>query len=90
MVRFSTSEDETVIGITIDKAFRGQSIGYKILIEACNYYHSHYPDRTITAYIKKENIASINSFQKAGFTFATEKEIKGCPSMVYIKTKELK
>ncbi|MNS36647.1 hypothetical protein D3C72_688410 [compost metagenome] len=89
-VRFNTSQGETVIGITIDKAFRGQSMGSKVLVEACNYYHSYHPDRTITAYIKKDNVASIHSFQKAGFTLAGEKEIKGCPSMVYIKTKELK
>ena len=37
----------------------------------------------IFASIKKENIASIKSFKKAGYNFLKEEEINGVESVVY-------
>ena len=67
-VRIDKSGDEVIIGISVDKDFRGYSLGAKMLIMACDDYLKKQPHATIVAYIKKENTASLNIFVKAGFT----------------------
>ena len=67
-VRIDKGGDEIIIGISIDKNFRGQSLGGILLEMASDDYLSKHPTATILAYIKKENTASLNIFMKAGFT----------------------
>ena len=66
-VRISRGEKETTIGISIDDAFRGKSLGSQMLIMATENYLSKYPGESITAYIKEHNISSYKIFVKAGF-----------------------
>jgi len=67
-IRIDKSGDEIIIGISIDKHFRGLSLGSKMLKMACDDYLEKYPNREIVAYIKKENLASISIFMNAGFS----------------------
>jgi UDP-2,4-diacetamido-2,4,6-trideoxy-beta-L-altropyranose hydrolase len=67
-VRIDSNEKETVIGISIDEAFRGRSIGTEMLKKStADYLHKH-SSKNIVAYIKQENTASYNIFKKAGFS----------------------
>lgn len=66
-VRIDKSKNEVVIGISIDEAFRGKSMGITMLEKATNDYLQKHPAATIVAYIKVENKASYSIFKKAGF-----------------------
>ena len=67
-VRIDTNEKETVIGVSIDEAFRGKSIGSEMLKKSTEDYLHKHPSAIIAAYIKQENTASYNIFKKAGFS----------------------
>ena len=66
-VRIDKSNGEVIIGISIDKDFRGKSLGVDMLKLACDNYFELHPNAIIIAYIKEENISSYNIFNKAGF-----------------------
>ena len=80
LIRFDKSKttDETVIGILIDKKFRGQKLASKFLKLACKNYSSK-----IIAYIKISNIASIKTFKNAGFVFREETTINKTKAAVF-------
>ncbi|HTA63659.1 MAG TPA: GNAT family N-acetyltransferase [Bacteroidia bacterium] len=67
-VRIDKSNNETVIGISVDKQHRGKSLGIQMLCKSTNDYLSKYKNETIIAYVKETNIASLTIFTKAGFT----------------------
>lgn len=66
-VRIDVGNDETVIGISVDKNYRGKGLAVQMLKQACNHYLKTHPHQTIVAYIKESNIASYKSFELAGF-----------------------
>lgn len=71
-VRIETGADNAVIGISIDAAFRGQSLASFMIDSACTEYFRNFTQTTIAAHIKAANIASIKSFEKAGFNSKEE------------------
>lgn len=78
-VRIVNNEKETIIGISIDKNFRGKSLGVEMLKQSCFDFLSKNKNETITAYIKLENKASYSIFKKAGFAneeIVTEQNFK--------------
>jgi RimJ/RimL family protein N-acetyltransferase len=66
-VRINKNEEEVIIGISIDKRFRGFGYSFRMLNFACKYYFKNHSENEISAYIKLENKASIAGFKKAGF-----------------------
>jgi len=80
-VRIETNKDETIIGISIDHKHRGVRYGVKMLLLACRDFFSHHPSIEIVAYIKQGNIASIRTFEKAGFKLASNIQIGGVESL---------
>lgn len=66
-VRIDKSNTETVIGISVDEKFRGKSLATEMLRQSTNNYLLAHKKEWISAYIKTENIASVNAFKKAGF-----------------------
>ncbi len=66
-VRIDKSNNEIVIGISIDEKYRGRSLGTEMLNQATVDYLLNHKNETIVAYVKVENTASVNSFKKAGF-----------------------
>ena len=82
LVRFDMTEKGTVIGIAVSEDYRGKRLGANaIKIGLKEYFIRH--DLTVFASIKKDNIASIKSFQKAGFVFLKDEVINGIESKVY-------
>ena len=67
-VRIDKVDNEVVIGISVDERSRGKSYSPEMLMQACNDYLKNHPQAVIYAYIKTDNMASLNSFRKAGFT----------------------
>lgn len=66
-VRINKIDEEVIIGLSVDKIFRGLGYSFKMLKLACQHYFKKYSENEIFAYIKLENKASIASFKKAGF-----------------------
>lgn len=82
LVRFDIDNGSATIGVSIDKNFRGKGLGNKIISLGVHTYFSE-NDFPILAAIKNENIASIKSFEKAGFSFFKNDVINGVESVVY-------
>jgi len=75
-----------IVGISIDKDFRGRGLASKILIQASNYFLKENPEYIIEAYIKVGNQGSISAFIKAGFIFSQYLDYHGIESVLYIKS----
>ena len=70
IVRFDKeNENSALVGISIDKNFRGRGLSTALLQQACAEYFKLTEQKNIIAQIKEDNIASIKSFLKAGFVF---------------------
>lgn len=82
LVRYSIEDNNAVVGISVSSEFRGMGLAPKFLSESAKYYFKTNA-LPIFAYIKKENIASIKSFEKAGYKFLKEEVVKGFDSKIY-------
>ena len=83
LIRFEIGAKKTTIGILVDKKFRGQKMASAILIKSAELYFANYK-LPIFAYIKKDNLASVKSFQRAGYKYYNEEVIDGSNSYIYI------
>lgn len=82
LVRFDIEEGTATIGVSIDKNFRGKGLGAKIIALGVESYFNE-KELPILASIKNENVASIKSFKKAGFSFFKNDVINDVESVVY-------
>ena len=82
LVRFEIGEENTIVSISIDKNFRGKKLAPSLLKEAGKSYFKK-SKKPILAYIKKENIASLKSFEKAGYNFYSEEKVNNIDSYIY-------
>lgn len=71
-IRIEQKTDENIIGISIDENFRGLGLAVPMLTSACEVFFTEFQEKNIHAYIKKTNLASLNSFKKAGFEIINE------------------
>lgn len=71
-IRIEQKTDENIIGISIDKDFRGLGLAVPMLTTACEVFFTEFQAKNIHAYIKKTNLASLNSFRKVGFEIINE------------------
>ena len=67
-IRFELKGREAVISISLDRKFRGQGHGGRIIALASRAFLASSDAQTIHAYIKKDNPASLAAFKKAGFS----------------------
>lgn len=84
-VRIDRSGNETVIGVSVDKKFRGKGISTPMLKTASADHLVKYKERGIVAYIKEGNVASVRSFENAGFREKELTIVKGEKSYKLIK-----
>lgn len=87
MVRFSLSENSAVIGVIVSPQHRGKSYGSQIIQLGSTVFSKKHPATKIHAFIKRENIGSIKSFEKANFNFVKVLDVQGHSSveMSYLK-----
>lgn len=93
-VRIEHLRDENVIGISLDKAFRGKGLSVPLLTMATAEFFACFSDEHIIhAYIKPGNQASARAFERAGFRLSGETgkfvvpSQNISPSLVYTMTK---
>ena len=84
LVRFDFNEDEQlfIVGITIDENYRGRKLAADFLSKTCCKF-KRIASNPIMAYIKEDNIASIRSFEKAGFKLRSIVNVSGKKSLKY-------
>ena len=82
IVRYEIKEEHTVVDITIAKEFRGKKLAPLFLSKTAKEYFNEFK-KPIIAYIKKENVPSIKSFEKAGYYFYKEEQLNGVNSFIY-------
>lgn len=82
LIRFTIGEKNTVVGISISKSFRGKQLASRFLVASAGVYFKT-NTLPIFAYIKKDNTASVKSFQNAGYIFLKETKINGYDSVIY-------
>ena len=82
IVRFESEEESSTIGISIDKLFRGKGLGSEMIKIGVNEYFKE-KELPILASIKKDNMASIKSFEKAGFSYLRNEKINAVEGVVY-------
>jgi RimJ/RimL family protein N-acetyltransferase len=81
----SISTNICVIGVSVSKKFRGKKLASQLIEKASILFLNENPIYTINAYIKKNNFASVKSFEKAGYTFIKSLEYQGSESVLYEK-----
>lgn len=85
-IRFQQEEEDAyTIGISIDKVWRGKKMALEMLSLSANYFFNIYSAKKIYAFIKEDNIASISSFEKAGYINREIVFVKGYKSFRYTK-----
>ncbi len=85
-IRFDWINDsETQINIAVTEAFRGRGYGSEIIKQSsAEFFREFIKCKSIHAFIKPDNPASIHSFRKAGYVFQVETEYHGqvCVEMI--------
>ncbi|MEO8205527.1 MAG: bifunctional UDP-2,4-diacetamido-2,4,6-trideoxy-beta-L-altropyranose hydrolase/GNAT family N-acetyltransferase [Chthoniobacterales bacterium] len=65
--RFERRDSICTISFSLDSAYRGMGLGRLVLSKACKTYCTAHPKTSIEAQIKIDNLASISTFELAGF-----------------------
>ncbi|MBL7931352.1 MAG: UDP-2,4-diacetamido-2,4,6-trideoxy-beta-L-altropyranose hydrolase [Bacteroidia bacterium] len=87
MVRYEQGEHYTTVGILVSEEFRGRGMALPMLKDtAAMYFETESMD--VQAFIKTSNLASIKTFEKAGYRFLEKKDVQGAASFVYKLEKE--
>jgi RimJ/RimL family protein N-acetyltransferase len=82
LVKFEVEKENCTVGLLLDKKYRGQGLSSLMLrISSAFYFHRFLIP--ISAYIKESNIASIKSFEKAGYKFFNNTKVNGFNTLVY-------
>ena len=87
-IRFDTTNGETEVDISIDQKFRGCGLGSYLISEGVKIFIKRNPQLKINAYVKDNNMASIQAFKKAGFKWVREEIRYGCKVVHLIWEKE--
>lgn len=82
-VRLEIEGDSAVIGVSVNEKYRGRGIASKLL-QAALVEAKTRGTKVVDAYIKPDNLASIGLFEKNGFVYEKDSEVKGVPAKKYI------
>ena len=84
LIRFDKENDHAVIGILLDKNWRGKSLSVPVLKKATELFQQKNP-LPVYAYIKETNTPSIKAFKHAGYIFHKKQKLKNSVIHWYIK-----
>ena len=88
-VKFKIDNSRATISLSLDTLHRGMGIGWKVISESVEYLIKMKKGMSdIIAFIKNDNIASIRSFEKAGFLYIGLEDVNGITLSRYAKAIE--
>ena len=76
-IRFEVRDGEGVVSVSVAKASRGQGVGTGALRLAMKQCAADSSLKRFHAYIRPDNIASLRAFDRIGFRFVANEEIRG-------------
>jgi UDP-2,4-diacetamido-2,4,6-trideoxy-beta-L-altropyranose hydrolase len=76
-IRYDTDGPEAAVSISLDRTARHRSRGAAIIIRASEQYFTESSAERILAYVKPENLASIDSFRVAGYSEGPLVDVNG-------------
>ena len=82
IVRFQKDGTKATVGVNIIKEMRSLGLAKRILKHCCEEYLLKH-DVEILAYIKSVNVASVRSFEYAGFSYLNKTQVNGYDAVVY-------
>lgn len=82
MLRYDVLEDHAVVGISVAEPFRGKGLAPEFLKGTAGLYFAKHR-LPVEAFIKKQNLASVRSFEKAGYKKTREEVVHGADSFIY-------
>ena len=85
-VRYDLREDEAVISVSLDAKSRGNGYGSLIIKQASDQVFDVALVKTIHAYVKKGNEASVHAFAKAGYKEKSMTAVRGQEAHHFILT----
>ncbi len=80
-VRYEINNKEATISLAVAEAFRGRGYGSQIILLSCQKLGQDAAIKKINAYVKPNNLASLNIFLKSGFQNKGETIVKGQPAL---------
>ncbi|SMO87680.1 GNAT family N-acetyltransferase [Fodinibius sediminis] len=83
IIRFDFKNGHWIVSINIAPNHRGNGYAEGMLRNSYHYLRE-YDENPVYAYIKKDNVASIKVFERAGYKREKELVIKGSESYLYI------
>ena len=85
-IRFQkVANDTAIVSISINKEERGKGLASRIIKMGTEFFMERYNGFTLQALIRKSNVGSIRSFEKAGFEFDCDLTYKGINSVRYTR-----
>lgn len=84
-VRYDIESDRATISIGLAASFRGQGYGKQLILLGCQNIFQISAVKTVNAYVKPSNVASIKVFLKSGFQNTGEKIVQGQQALHLIK-----
>lgn len=84
-VRYELLNQEATISLAISESFRGLGYGRQIILLGCQKLGQSSLAKKINAYVKPNNLSSVNVFLKSGFQNTGETIVKGQPALHFIK-----
>ena len=87
-IRFDLKEKEALMSISLDRKFRGKGHGAGIIELAVRTFLASSDAKTIHAYIKKVNTASLTAFKKAEFSPQTSVLVNNQPAHHLLLSRE--
>jgi len=76
-IRFCLENNQVEVNINVAPDERGKGYGAEMLKMAVPWLFKHHGAQKVIAYIKPDNLASIKTFQKAGFRVCDLERFKG-------------
>ena len=87
-VRYDLAGNEATISIIVDENFKSQGYGSQIIAHASEKIFKTNRVKTIHAYVKLENHASVKTFKKAGFKLIGNTSVNNQPANHLVLSKE--
>ncbi len=84
-LRYEIINQEATISLSISESFRGLGYGRQIILLGCEKLRQASLAKKINAYVKPNNLSSINVFLKSSFQNTGETIVKGQPALHFIK-----
>jgi spore coat polysaccharide biosynthesis protein SpsF len=88
-IRFDGDGGQAILSVSIDRHFRGQGYGSRLIAEGCRRVFRNAAVERIMAYVKPENLASQSALARAGFLPVESTTCRGEPAQAWCRARRI-